>query len=48
MLIIIFKSKLDTRNMVKSSDYLYLNKEIDFIKPLKMIMPDTERKFRTK
>ena len=27
----LFRSKLDTRNMVKISDYLYLNKEINSI-----------------
>ena len=32
--------------MVKTSDYLYLNKEIDFTKPLKMFEPGAERKLR--
>ena len=39
----LFWSKLDTRNTVKTSDYLYLNKEIYFIKPLKMFVPGAER-----
>ena len=34
--------------MVKISDYLYLNKEIDFIKPLKMLVPGAERKLKNK
>ena len=38
----LFRSKLDTKNMVKTSDYLYLNKEINFIKPLKMFVPGAE------
>ena len=41
-------SKLDTRSMVKTCDYLYLNKETDFIKPLKMLVPGVEQKLRTK
>ena len=30
IIIFLFWSKLDARNMVKTSDYLYLKKEIDF------------------
>ena len=32
--------------MVKTFDYLYLNKEIDFIKLLKMFVPGAGRKLR--
>ena len=49
MLIInIFSSKLDTGSMVKTSDYLYLNNEIDFYQTLKMFVPGAEWKLRTK
>ena len=34
--------------MVKTPNYLYLNKEIYFTKPLKMFVPGAERKPRNK
>ena len=34
--------------MFKTSDYLYLNNEIDFTKPLKISVPGAERNLRNK
>ena len=38
----------DTTNKVKTCDYLYLNNEIHFAKPLEMSEPCAGRKFRNK
>ena len=42
------RSKLDARNMVNTSDYVYLNNEIDSDKPLKMLVPGAERMLSNK
>ena len=34
--------------MDKTCDYLYLDKEIDFTKPLQMLVPGAERKLGAK
>ena len=39
---------LDTTNMVKTCDYLHLNKEIHFTKPLKISEPCAGQKLRNK
>ena len=39
---------LDTTNMVKTCDYLYLNNEIHFEKPLKVSEPCAKRRLRNK
>ena len=48
LMIFIFLCIFDTTNMVKTCDYLYLNKEINFAKPLKMYEPGPRRKLRNK
>ena len=46
--IFIFYSILNTRNMVKTCDYLYLNMEIHSAKPLKMSDPGAGQKLWNK
>ena len=48
LVIFIFYCILDTTNVVKTCDYLYLNKEIHFGKPLEMFVPGAGRKLRNK
>ena len=45
---ILFRSKSDTTNIVKTCDYLYLSKEKYFPKPLKISEPVAGRKLRNK
>ena len=46
LIIFIFIRILDTTNMFKTCDYLYLKNEIHFAKPLKMFDPRAERKLK--
>ena len=39
---------MDTTNMVKTCDYLFLDKKIYFIKPLKILVPGAGRKLWNK
>ena len=46
--IFLFQSKLDTKIIAKSSEYLYFNNEIEFYQRLKMIVPSAERRSEIK